>query len=271
MIKTTDLIAKFQHAIDDHWGYIWGKWGQVWTQQDQNNASRESTVLYGSRWIGHHVADCSGLFRWAFKQLGYDIHHGSNLIYNSDCTRTGRLTKGERSDGVALKPGTAVFTGTAGDHGHIGLYIGNGSVIEASGTQVGVIISEAANKKWTWWGELKNVDYEGDTPVPDKKPTLRRGDSGPYVTLAQTELIQRGYDLGKYGADGKFGAKTEEAVKAFQRDWGLQIDGIIGEKTWAMLESTPVAKYYTVTVPHMSLKDAEALKALHPGATMREE
>ena len=149
MIKASDLISKFQYALDNDWGYIWGKSGQLWTQRDQNAASREMTVKYGSKWIGHIVADCSGLFRWAYKQLGSDISHGSNLIYDGHCRSKGRLSGGRRTDGQELKPGTAVFTGTDGDHGHIGLYIGGGEVIEAAGTQQGVIKSKVTASKWT--------------------------------------------------------------------------------------------------------------------------
>ncbi len=271
MIKAEDLVSKFRYAIDNNWGYIWGTAGKLWTQQDQNNSSRDMTVKYGARWIGHYVADCSGLFRWAFKQLGSDIHHGSNLIFDCDCTKTGTLSNGMNA-GQPLAPGTAVFTGTKGDHGHIGLYAGDGKVIEAKGTQAGVVESNVTDKKWTWWGLLKNVEY-GDMPKPDPdyRPTLRKGDAGPYVTLAQTELIQRGYDLGSYGADGKFGAQTEKAVKQFQRDWDLKQDGVIGPKTWAMLESTPTKVLYTVTVPGLSLAEAEKLAAQYPGSKMSKE
>ena len=182
MIRAADLIAKFQYALNDHWGYIWGKWGQVWTARDQANASREMTVKYGSKWIGHHVADCSGLFRWAFDQLGGTISHGSNLIYDGHCRSKGKLSGGRRTDGQELMPGTAVFTGTDGDHGHIGLYIGDGDVIEAAGTQQGVIKSKVTASKWTYWGELKAVDYtKEDEPVADgyakvtgKKVALRQ-------------------------------------------------------------------------------------------------
>ena len=182
MIRAEDLIAKFQYALDNKWGYIWGKSGQLWTQRDQANASREMTVKYGSKWIGHIVADCSGLFRWAYKQLGSDISHGSNLIYDGHCRAKGRLSGGRRTDGQELLPGTAVFTGTDGDHGHIGLYIGGGEVIEAAGTQQGVIKSKVTASKWTYWGELKAVDYtKEDEPVADgyakvtgKKVALRQ-------------------------------------------------------------------------------------------------
>ena len=153
---------------------------------------------------------------------------------------------------------------------HTGFYY-NGETCECS---KGVQYSKTLNKKWEVWGVPACVDGQIPVPVPpdpDKKPTLRKGDAGPYVTLAQTELIQRGYDLGSWGADGKFGAQTEKAVKQFQTDWGLTADGIIGPKTWAMLESTPAKVYYTVSVPHMSLKDAEALAALYDGAQIIKE
>ena len=151
MIRAADLIAKFQFALDNHWGYIWGKWGQVWTARDQANASREMTVKYGSKWIGHHVADCSGLFRWAFDQLGGTISHGSNLIYDGHCRSKGKLSGGRRTDGQELLPGTAVFTGTDSSKPHIGLYVGNGTVIEASGSKVGVITTDIGNSKWKYW------------------------------------------------------------------------------------------------------------------------
>ena len=202
MIKASDLISKFQYALDNNWGYIWGKSGQMWTAQDQANASRDMTVKYGSKWIGHYVADCSGLFRWAYKQMGADIAHGSNLIYNGHCKARGRFAKGKRTDGQELKPGTALFTGTDGDRGHIGLYIGNGKVIEAAGTQQGVIMSESSAGKWTWWGELTLVDYsEGsEEPVPEgyakvtgKRVALREAPStrATIITRVNTgDLVQ---------------------------------------------------------------------------------
>ena len=275
MISATDLIAKFQYAIDNDWGYIWGKAGVKWTQAMQNAATNEMAKKYGSRWIGHMVADCSGLFVWAFKQLGGSIYHGSNTMYKSYCSANGTMSKGKRTDGIEMRPGTAVFVWNDDDKkwSHVGLYIGDGKVIEAASTQKGVIVSDVTNKKWTYWGELKNVEYSGiePSPAPEKKPTLRKGDAGPYVTLAQTALINRGYDLGKWGADGKFGDATERAVKQFQQDWELSMDGVIGPRTWEMLLSSPVKVTYTVRIPNVSQSEAEALVKQYPGATMQKE
>ena len=279
MIETSALIAKFQYAIDNKWGYIWGTAGIKWTAEKQAAATREMTVKYGKKWIGHTVADCSGLFSWAFKQLGGYMYHGSDTMYRKYCTSNGKLSKGKRTDGNTLLPGTAVFTYNSkdGKYGHVGLYIGNGNVIEAEGTIKGVIISKV-DGKWTYWGELKGVNY-GDspapspepTPTPDTKPTLRKGSKGEYVTALQTMLIQKGYSCGSYGADGDFGSATEAAVKAFQSDHGLTVDGVVGKSTWAALESAEPATKYTVTIPGLTSAKADALLKQYPGSTKTEE
>ena len=58
------------------------------------------------------------------------------------------------------------------------------------------------------------------------------------MKLLQHYLIQLGYDLGKWGADGEFGDSTELAVMAFQGDHKLGMDGQYGPKSHAaMLEA----------------------------------
>ncbi len=64
------------------------------------------------------------------------------------------------------------------------------------------------------------------------RPTLRRGDKGDAVKELQRALARRGANI---TSDGAFGTKTEAAVRAFQRQMGLAIDGIVGAKTWACL------------------------------------
>ena len=271
MIKASDLIAKFRYALENKWGYIWGTSGQLWTQQRQNDSSREMTVKYGSRWIGHYVADCSGLFRWAYRQLGTDCAHGSNSIYNRYCKDKGRLRDGKKYvTNEALKPGTAVFTGVEGDHGHIGLYVGGGLVIEAKGTQYGVVTSKVTESKWTFWGELAAVNY-GEEGGEEPVKTIRKGDKGAEVKELQEKLIRLGYALPKYGADGDFGKETESAVKAFQTDNGLKADGIVGEKTLAAIDGAKPMQLYTVTIPGLPKHEAEALVKNYAGAKMTEE
>ncbi|WLW52766.1 protein kinase domain-containing protein [Streptomyces sp. YU58] len=65
-----------------------------------------------------------------------------------------------------------------------------------------------------------------------------RGDKGQRVVQVQCMLTQRGYSVGGSGVDGQFGADTVSAVKLFQSDKGLEVDGDVGAKTWAALRSS---------------------------------
>lgn len=173
MIKASDLIEKFRHALDNNWGYIWGTAGDKWTAARQaaiektTDPERAQARKYGSKWIGHYVADCSGMFSWAFKQLGGYMYHGSDTMYRKYCVDKGELKKGKRTDGKTLQPGTAVFVWNGTKYSHVGLFIGNNTVIEAANTQQGVIKNTATATKWTHWGELKDVEYNAQ---PDPKP-----------------------------------------------------------------------------------------------------
>lgn len=60
--------------------------------------------------------------------------------------------------------------------------------------------------------------------------------AGSDVVYLQRILVKLNYNLGNTGADGKYGSMTEKAVKKFQEEHGLVADGIVGVKTWAMLE-----------------------------------
>lgn len=231
MIPAAELVRLFRVALDERWGYIWGKSGQVWTQANQAASTRDMTVRYGSKWIGRKVADCSGLFVWAYKQHGEKIYHGSNTIFNKYTSATGSLV-GE----VDILPGTAVFLVEGGRRTHIGLYIGDGAVIEARGTKTGVVESDLS--EWDEWGTLAAVDYsdmEQDIVVIDALKPLKQGDSGLTVKWLQEQLLVAGESVGEKGADGIFGRSTKAAVESFQRKNGLTVDGIVGKQTLAAL------------------------------------
>lgn len=138
----------------------------------------------------------------------------------------------------------------------------------------GVVYSKVRNKKWEYWAIPKGL-YEGDIPIPtpsgDTEPVLKKGSKGSYVSLLQTQLLNRGYKLPKYGADGSFGAETEAAVKLFQQDWGLPVTGIVDEATWKLLESSPERqKLYTVTIPHLDKEQADELLKKYTGTATLE-
>ena len=78
-------------------------------------------------------------------------------------------------------------------------------------------------------------------PTMDQFPSLKkRTKETGYVTLLQTNLKNRGYYDGP--VDGKYGDKTEAAVKEFQKDLGKPISGTVGPKTWDQLKTSTVSR-----------------------------
>lgn len=241
MIPIRDLVNTAKQAYtspDDHWGYIWGKSGQVWTQSNQDNATRDMTIRYGQQWVGKRVADCSGLFVFAFKQHGGKIYHGSNTIWND---YTVPETRTALAGQVKIRYGAAVFQVNEGRRTHIGWYIGGGMCQEEQGTRTGCVLSPLAT--WDEAAELTGADYTGEVyetfnilPLD----TITKGAKGELVRYLQTQLIAAGYDVGAKGADGIFGAETLSAVRAFQGDKGLTPDGKVGKLTWAAVKAVTV-------------------------------
>lgn len=158
MVTAAQFIEKVLIPFREKWGYIYGTWGSVWTAKKQAAATREMTVKYGSKWIGKMVTDCSGLLRWALYQLGESIVHHARYQYTDYCINKGKLINGHREDGLPVLPGTAVFLkGSEAHIHHVGVYVGNDTVVEAKGTIYGVVTSHLNH--WDYWGEIKMVDY----------------------------------------------------------------------------------------------------------------
>ncbi len=265
MIKAIKLSDYAKGALANHWGYIWGTSGVLWTAAKQKalekttDSDRANSRKYGSQWIGHMVADCSGLISGFFSRNKGKMVHGSDTMYRNWCQAKGTLRGGKRTDGKPLLPGTAVFNydTVKGKYYHVGVFIGDGYVIEAMGAQHGVTTSKIT--RWGYWGELKGLDYSGMSSVQqvggqgtgtqgtgtgdqgqeglkDYCPTIRKGSKGESVELLQKALLKLDYDLGPCGVDGDFGSATKDAVKRYQRDRGLSVDGICGPQTWQALK-----------------------------------
>ena len=91
---------------------------------------------------------------------------------------------------------------------------------------------------------VPNAPIRGYTTSYPGTP-LRRGSTGPYVVVIQTELnrIAQNYPaIPKLAnVDGIFGSRTEASVRKFQEIFGLSVDGIVGPGTWYELIRVYVA------------------------------
>ena len=80
-------------------------------------------------------------------------------------------------------------------------------------------------------------DYLGvsyKSPPALTYPTIRRGSRGDKVRYLQYKLLSKFYNPGEI--DGIFGSRVDNAVRQFQKDNGLVVDGIVGKNTWNKLK-----------------------------------
>ncbi len=129
--------------------------------------------------------------------------------------------------------------------GHIGIYVGDGLVVECTPKWDNCVQITACNRDipgyhrrdWVKHGKLPYVVYEEEEMEKSdmKLPTLQRGDYGSDVRIMQALLISEGYDFSGYGADGDFGGVTDKALRDYQKSHGITPDGICGPLTWESL------------------------------------
>ena len=270
------------------WPYVWGGYGQMDTPSNRRSYSErsscpeaESKVIVskcnvlsgrsgscdGCKWYPSgqtRFFDCRGFTRWVLQQVGVTINGaGATSQWNDN-------GNWKQKGNIADIPNMVccVFIKSGEKMNHTGLYVGNGLVIHCSGE---VKKEKLSAGKWSHYAIPKGI--EGDVPVPtpgEDMPTLRKGAKGEYVTLMQTKLIQQGYSLDPYGADGSFGNTTLKAVKQFQTDHGLAADGGVGKNTWGALLSGEIT-LYTVTIQHVSQSVANDIVGKYGGTMTKEE
>lgn len=182
----------------------------------------------GCKYQGRKAYDCAQLTRYAAKAAGLTLPSGASSQWNKgDWAEQGKIDT-LPTDRVCF---VYMERASASPMGHTGVYLGDGTVVDARGHSTGVVRRALKDTGWTHWAILRGQDGERDT-----LPTLCQGSTGESVARAQQQLAALGYDLGASGADGIYGSKTAAAVKAFQRAAGLTVDGVIGPATWAALD-----------------------------------
>lgn len=160
-----DLVEWAKAAQEAGWGYVWGTYGQVLTR-DRLEAKLEQYPdgvgahedFIRANWIGGRTADCIGLIKgysWYNSETG-EISYGTNGMPDIGANQmyAYAIEKGT-VDTIPEIPGVLVW-----HEGHIGIYIGNGEVIEAMGTRYGVVKTELENRSWTHWCKNPYIRYE---------------------------------------------------------------------------------------------------------------
>lgn len=100
----------------------------------------------------------------------------------------------------------------------------------------GVTWNEFIRDVLDYYNSWENDEVISKTPKTQVKSAykinyLKRGDTGNEVREMQEKLLNLGYTMDGYGADGSFGPATERALKQFQRDYRLTVDGFYGPES----------------------------------------
>lgn len=267
------LVKWAEEAYKDGWVYWFGTCGYACTEGLLERKTKQYPAHYKDErqaTYKKHIAagkvctDCIGLFKsYAWDEDGDNDTRGSDYASNDQPDKGAKQTLNACKvkggiDTMPEIPGLAVWTKTGG---HIGVYVGDGYVVEARGFAYGVQRNKLSKRAFTQWGLYPYAEYTADQVAlaeaaanGSKKPVekeeeeteqnggetvmipmsiLRKNNKGNEVKTLQRLLNSLGYNCGS--VDGIFGSMTLIAVKEFQTKKGLTVDGVVGKATWTAL------------------------------------
>jgi len=167
MFTNVGLVEHCKKALNEGWQYVYGTIGQVLTENilkqkqqqypDQINKYMDLIQTF----IGKRTVDCVNLIKsylwWDSSKndvvydIKYDKYEGTWM--SADGAFSKATEKGDIST-IPEIPGICVRY-----PGHIGVYIGNGEVIEARGTKYGVVKTKLKDRAWIHWLKYPGIEY----------------------------------------------------------------------------------------------------------------
>lgn len=271
MINVSALINYGRDAVGG--GYCYGSSGEVCSLARRKEWATwnpsQATNLLGicAKWDGMKVWDCSGLFRGAWRTLDKSRSGGATTIWKTWCTGI----KGT-IDTMPNIPGIAVFRQDGTSMAHIGLYVGDGMVVDARGSAQGVLYGTLASYgKWSHWALLDDVDYKDTQPKPEEPTVLWTGyvktKTGGGISLWKDNTKKQAVVklsegtpvdvLGKPDAKGFASARAMGMLGVADLQYIVPNDGE---------EPSDTEDEVTVVVPGVSQAAAKELMAKYPGA-----
>lgn len=248
-MKSKEFIDKLLNIAKNYKTvYMWGVFGSPVSEQLILGKFRQYPSWYTTRkreslrsLIGKHyfAFDCVNLIKailWGWTGSPALPNGGSVYCSNNvpDVSANGMLAHltDVSSNFSNIIPGEAVWM-----EGHIGVYIGDGRVVEctpswANGVQITAclnigLVSGLKGRYWIKHGKIPYIEYEKSTVDVKKLPILKMGSTGEDV-----KIIQGIVGVAK---DGEFGPKTLDAVMKWQVSRGLTADGVVGPVTWSKI------------------------------------
>ena len=223
---------------------------EIGVTESPKNSNKQK---YGKEYGVNGTAWCCQFVWWVFKHAGAsELFYGGGKTAWVPSVRKHYTQKGKwirRGNGTP-KPGDIIIFGNRDDSGsgkHIGIItkVTSSTVYTIEGNTTksgfsangGMVAAKSYSRSNANIAGYCSIDYDDEVKetVEVTVETLKKGSKSDNVKALQILLIGYGFDCGKYGADGDFGSATDEAVKAYQKKNGLDVDGIVGKNTWNKL------------------------------------
>jgi hypothetical protein len=197
----------------------------------------DSYIQRSLRWIGHYAGDCVGLIKQA-----YWTNEKGEISYRylgrADTSANGMLNLATVKGPINTMPeilGIGVHY-----NGHIGVYIGNGRVIESMGVDYGVVETLLNKRPWLNWLQVPYIDYS----EKGEGILLKQGMKGEDVAIWQRLLIKWDNEaLPEHKDDGSFGPETENWTNTFLQWSNLPQNGIVTMKVINEMIEALTARY----------------------------
>ena len=194
------LVKHMKKCLQDGWGYVYGAIGQTCTERllDQcaerypaNNLAGGAMRQAGEKWLGKKVADCSGIVK-AYLMSEYT---GGPITYNAEVDTAVHYNAAKEKGPIGTMPdipGILVYM-----PGHVGVYVGDGEVIESAGTLYGVKKSTVEKSyisgPWTHWYKCPGIAYDGsEEPETEQKPAEEKPAAPAEITVGSAVKIKAG-------------------------------------------------------------------------------
>ena len=158
------LYAKAQLGLP----YWYGTFGNTATEALYNMKKKDYPKYYNwsgtpydnfASQYGKRVHDCVGLIKgylWSDTPTSAPEYNSAQDV--SANTMLSRCKENGNISSMPDIPGVLVFM-----DGHVGVYIGNGEVIEARGHEYGVVKTQLKSRPWKWWGKCPYITYSNES------------------------------------------------------------------------------------------------------------